>query len=128
MNGAENVAAVVGAGPGLGGAIARRFAGEGFSVALLARREESVSETKREIESAGGTALFVPTDATDAASVAGAFEGVRAELGDPSVLAYNAGAFQMGSILELSPEQFDACFRANCAGGRFVHHPQTRSL
>jgi NAD(P)-dependent dehydrogenase (short-subunit alcohol dehydrogenase family) len=121
MNGdTDNVAAVVGAGPGLGGAVARRFASEGFAVALLARREESVAETRREIEEAGGTVSFIGVDATDPASVDGAFEQVRAELGDPGVLVYNAGAFQMGGILELSPEQFDSCFRANCAGAFYA--------
>ena len=41
---------------------------------------------------------------------------MREELGEPEVFVYNAGAFQMGGILELSPEQFDDCFRANCSG------------
>jgi len=58
----------------------------------------------------------VETDATDATSVANAFDRVRDELGDPEVFVYNAGAFQMGGILELSPEQFDNCFQANCSG------------
>ena len=64
----------------------------------------------------GGTALPVTADATDPASVKRGFEGVRDELGDPEVFVYNAGAFQMGGILEISPEKFDECFRANCAG------------
>src|SRR5215213_3791362 len=114
MNG--GVAAVLGVGPGLGAAVAGRFASEGFDVALMARRDESVAPIREEIEAGGGTALPVPTDATDPDSVAAAFEQVRGELGDPEVFVYNAGAFQMGGILELSPAQFDACFRANCAG------------
>ncbi|HEX7169221.1 MAG TPA: SDR family NAD(P)-dependent oxidoreductase, partial [Rubrobacter sp.] len=92
----NGVAAVLGVGPGLGAAIARRFAGEGFGVALMARSEESVAEVREEIEDAGGTALPVSTDATDPDSVAESFERVRGELGDPEVFVYNAGAFQMG--------------------------------
>ncbi len=111
------VAAILGVGPGLGASIARRFAREGFTVGLMARREESLSVTREEIEGEGGTALAVETDATDAASVAGAFDRVRDQLGDPEVFVYNAGAFQMGGILELSPEQFDNCLKANCSGG-----------
>ena len=65
MNG--RVAAVLGVGPGLGTALARRFAREGFAVALMARSEES------------------------------AFGTVHQELGDPEVIVYNAGAFQMGA-------------------------------
>ena len=118
MNG--RTAAILGVGPGLGAAVARRFAREGFSVALMARREESVSDVRREIEDAGGTALPIPTDATDPASVAAAFERTRSELGDPGVFVYNAGAFQMGGILDLSPETFDECFRANCAGAFYA--------
>jgi NAD(P)-dependent dehydrogenase (short-subunit alcohol dehydrogenase family) len=116
----DRVAAVVGVGPGLGAAVARRFAGEGFGVALMARREESVANVREEIEGQGGTALSVPADATDPGSVAAAFERVRGELGDPGVLVYNAGAFQMGSILDLSPQRFDECFRANCAGAFYA--------
>ncbi len=114
------VAAVLGVGPGLGAAIARRFAGEGFAVALMARREESVAAVREEIENGGGEALPIPTDATDPDSVAAAFERARGELGDPEVFVYNAGAFQMGGVLEVSPAQFDECFRANCAGAFYA--------
>src|SRR5215213_406316 len=114
------VAAVLGAGPGLGAAVARRFASEGFAVALMARSEESVAGAKEEIEELGGTALPVSTDATAPASVGASFERVRRELGDPEVFVYNAGAFQMGGILEIPPEKFDECFRANCAGAFFA--------
>jgi NAD(P)-dependent dehydrogenase (short-subunit alcohol dehydrogenase family) len=118
MNG--RVAAVLGVGPGLGTAVARRFAGEGFAVAMMARRKESLVEIRQDIEDDGGTALPVSADATDADSVAAAFERIRIELGDPKVLVYNAGAFQMGGVLEISPNQFDECFRANCAGAFYA--------
>ncbi len=118
MNG--KTAAVLGVGPGLGAAVARRFAREGFAVALMARREESVAGVRGEIESAGGTALAVSADGTDPASVAAAFDRVRAELGESEVFVYNAGAFQMGGILEISPEKFDECFKANCAGAFYA--------
>jgi NAD(P)-dependent dehydrogenase (short-subunit alcohol dehydrogenase family) len=110
------VAAVLGVGPGLGATVARRFAREGFAVGLMARGEESLAAAREKVEALGGTALAVTADATDAASVASSFDRVREELGEPEVFVYNAGAFQMGGILELSPEQFDDCFRANCSG------------
>ncbi len=110
------VAAILGVGPGLGAAVARRFAREGFAVGLMARREENLSGVREEVEAAGGTAFAAEADATDASSVASAFDRVRNELGEPEVFVYNAGAFQMGGILELSPEQFDDCFRVNCSG------------
>ncbi len=116
----DKVAAVLGVGPGLGAAIARRFAGEGFAVALMARREESVASIQREIEESDGTALPISTDATDPASVQTAFERIRSELGEPEVFVYNAGAFEMGGILDVSPEKFDECFKANCAGAFYA--------
>lgn len=118
MNG--KVAAILGVGPGLGAAIARRFAREGYSVGLMARNEDGLSEIKQEIKDEGATALTVSTDATEPSSVEQAFGKVREELGDPEVLVYNAGAFQMGGILEVSPEQFDFCFKANCAGAFYA--------
>ncbi len=116
----EKVAAVLGVGPGLGAAISRRFARDGFAVALLARSEGSTAPVREEIERSGGEALAVEADATDAASVARAFERVRNSLGDPEVFVYNAGAFQMGGIMDLSPEDFDACLKANCAGAFYA--------
>ena len=118
MNG--KVAAILGVGPGLGTAVARRFAREGFAVALMARKEESVAGVREEIEDEGGTALPVTADATDPSSVKTAFGRVRDEIGDPEVFVYNAGAFQMGGILEVPPEMFDECFRANCAGAFYA--------
>ncbi len=112
----DGVAAVLGVGPGLGASVARRFAREGFAVALMARKEESVAGVQEEIEGEGGTALSVSADATDQPSVEIALGRVRDELGDPEVLVYNAGAFQMGGILEVDPGRFDECFKANCAG------------
>ena len=112
----SKVMVILGAGPGLGAAIARRFAREGFAVALMARRKENLSAIRQEIEDANGTGMTVEADATVAESVAQAFDRVREGLGDPEVFTYNAGAFQMGSILDLIPEQFDNCFRANCSG------------
>ncbi|MDP8948003.1 MAG: SDR family NAD(P)-dependent oxidoreductase [Actinomycetota bacterium] len=118
MNG--KVAAILGVGPGLGAAVARRFASEGFAVALMARSNESVAGVREEIEGNGGTALCVSADATDPASVEAAFGQVRSVLGNPEVFVYNAGAFQMGGVLEIPPHRFDECFKANCAGAFYA--------
>ena len=117
---ADKVAAVLGVGPGLGTAIAARFAREGYAVALMARSKESVSAAREAVEGAGAEGLAVATDATDASSVARAFDEVRGTLGDPEVFVYNAGAFRMGGILDLTPEDFDACWGANCAGAFYA--------
>src|SRR3712207_1162219 len=86
----------------------------------MARKEESVAGVREEIEGNGGTALYFSADATDPASVEVAFGQVRDETGDPEVFIYNAGAFQMGGVLELDPGRFDECFKANCAGAFYA--------
>ncbi len=110
------VAVVVGVGPSLGASVARRFAREDFAVALMARRQEDVAPVAEAIGVAGGRALAVTADATQVDSVAGAFQQVRDQLGPPEVFVYNAGAFEMGGILEVSPEKFEQSWRANCLG------------
>jgi len=112
----SRVAAVVGAGPGLGAAVARRFAREGWATALVARRLETVKPTEAAIANAGGRALSVAADTTDEAAVRGAFARIREHLGAPGVLVYNAGAFYMSGILDTSPRDFVASFQANCLG------------
>jgi short-subunit dehydrogenase len=57
----KKVATVIGVGPGLGAALARRFAAD-YAVALVARNAEKLIELAREISAAGGTSLVVPAD------------------------------------------------------------------
>src|SRR5260221_10751219 len=119
-NAKKTITAVVGVGPGLGAAVARRFAQEGHAIALVARSRGSLDPVEKELGAAGARVASFESDATNPASVAQAFARVRETLGDPAVLVYNAGAFKMGGILEISPEDFDACWRANCAGAFYA--------
>ncbi|APR75670.1 Short-chain dehydrogenase, associated with 2-hydroxychromene-2-carboxylate isomerase family protein [Minicystis rosea] len=111
-----NVAAVLGVGPGLGAAVARRFAREGFAVALMARRADALRSIEEQITGAGGKAISVAVDAADAGSVALAFADVRARLGDPEVFVHNASAFIRGNVLDLKPEQIEQSWRVSCLG------------
>jgi NAD(P)-dependent dehydrogenase (short-subunit alcohol dehydrogenase family) len=117
MTTAPKVAVVVGVGPGLGRALAIRFARGGFRVALVARREESLADTQSEIDRAGGSARSFLADAADEESVRTTFERIHAELGRTEVLLYNAGAFELGGLLELSAATVERVWRANCLGG-----------
>lgn len=112
----SGVAAVVGVGPGLGAALARRFARGGYAVALLARQVDALQGVKQAITDAGGKAASIPADASDPASVSAAFGEVRERLGDPEVLVYNAGAFVRGGVEEITPEQLEAAWRTGCLG------------
>ena len=115
MNGRQ-VAVVLGVGPGLGRAVARRFAAGGYAVGLMARGRDKLEPVQGEIEGAGGKAVAITCDVTEPESVAQAFGRLRDVLGEPRVFVYNAGAFHMGRLLDISPEQFEQCWKANCYG------------
>lgn len=108
---------IVGAGPGLGAALARRFVDGGHVVALLSRSAGHRDAIVARVAEHGGGARGFECDATDPASVGKAFSRVREALGDPEVLVYNAGMFAVGGLLELDPERFESAWRVNCFGG-----------
>jgi NAD(P)-dependent dehydrogenase (short-subunit alcohol dehydrogenase family) len=112
----KKVAVILGVGPGLGAAVSHRFAREGFAVGLMARNKDKLVTTQKEIETAGGKALSISTDATDSESVKSAFDEVREKLGNVEVFIYNAGTFRKGGILEVTPEEFEGSWKINCLG------------
>ncbi|MGZ6174729.1 MAG: SDR family NAD(P)-dependent oxidoreductase [Candidatus Binataceae bacterium] len=110
------VAIVVGVGPGLGAALVRRFAQGGHPVAMVARSREFMDELAAEVKAAGGRTLAVTADVGDAEQIARAFDTVRAELGAPEVLLYNAGSGKWGTIVEITPAQYEDSWRTNAYG------------
>jgi NAD(P)-dependent dehydrogenase (short-subunit alcohol dehydrogenase family) len=106
------VCAVVGVGPGNGAALARRFAAEGFAVALLARKTELIQEIASTLAGARAYAC----DVGDAASVQQAFAAIRTEMGDVDVLVYNAGSGVWGNVEEVSAADFETSWRVNTLG------------
>jgi NAD(P)-dependent dehydrogenase (short-subunit alcohol dehydrogenase family) len=76
---------------GVGGAIAQKFAAEGFFVVLTTRSEANASGLAAAIRGQGGDCMIVELDLSRQDSVAGAFATIRGEAGDPHVLVYNAG-------------------------------------
>lgn len=111
------VTCIVGAGPGLGAALAKRFADGGHAIALMSRSSRHREPIARAIAEHGGTALGYDCDAGDPDSVSAAFARVRDTLGAPQVLLYNAGSYAGGGLLDIDPERFEAAWRANCYGG-----------
>ncbi|HET9625798.1 MAG TPA: SDR family NAD(P)-dependent oxidoreductase [Kofleriaceae bacterium] len=110
-------AAIVGVGPGLGRALALRFARGGLSVGLLARGQDAVAAVHAEVEATGARAGSYACDTTDEASVRGAFAKLSADLGAPDVLVYNAGAFEVASVLDITPADLERTWKTNCLGG-----------
>ncbi len=76
---------------GIGGAVAQKFAAEGFLVVLTTRTASNAAALHEAITTQGGECLTVELDLVSEASVAAAFARIRAEVGDPTVLVYNAG-------------------------------------
>jgi NAD(P)-dependent dehydrogenase (short-subunit alcohol dehydrogenase family) len=114
------VIAVVGAGPGIGEAVAHRFAAEGFVVALLARTEEALKTMTQTINSNVGadTAYYFTTDLRIEDAVISSFNYIRAELGPVNVLVYNAGARRVNgrSFIDTTTEEFENFTKINLFG------------
>jgi NAD(P)-dependent dehydrogenase (short-subunit alcohol dehydrogenase family) len=110
-----SVAVVVGAGPGLGSALCRRFAQGGLTVAAARRSTAEIEPLVREI---GGRAYAC--DAAEADQVSALFQAVDRDLGVPELVVFNAGAFVRSGILEIDPAEFERCWRVGCLGGLHV--------
>jgi NAD(P)-dependent dehydrogenase (short-subunit alcohol dehydrogenase family) len=106
------VCAVVGIGPGNGAALSRRFAAAGYAVGLMSRQSDLAETLAKEL----GDARAYACDVGDAASVAAAFDRVRADLGDVDVLVFNAGSGSWGTVEEITPDAFEAAWRVNALG------------
>ena len=76
---------------GVGGAIAQKFAQEGFFTVLTTRREANAARLAAAIREQGGECLVVELDLVSQESISSAFATIRREAGDPDVLIYNAG-------------------------------------
>lgn len=99
---------------GIGGALAQKFAKEGFFVVLTTRRAANASALEGAIRDQGGDCMTVELDLSSEASVSAAFARIRGEAGDPEVLIYNAGYLEgrdlppEKELLEFIPvEMFD---------------------
>jgi len=106
------VCAVVGIGPGNGAALARRFAADGYAVALLSRSVE----LSRELAATLPGSRAIACDVGDGESVKRAFAEIRRELGDPEVVVYNAGSGKFGSFADTTAEDVEASWRVNALG------------
>ncbi|MCZ6890169.1 MAG: SDR family oxidoreductase [Gammaproteobacteria bacterium] len=76
---------------GIGGAVAQKFASEGFFVVLTTRSAPNAAALERAIQEQDGQCMIVELDLVSEESIANAFATIRNEVGDPDVLVYNAG-------------------------------------
>jgi NAD(P)-dependent dehydrogenase (short-subunit alcohol dehydrogenase family) len=87
---------------GVGGAIAQKFAQEGFCVVLTTRQAANAAALEQAIQAQGGDSRIVELDVVSQASIAKAFATIREAVGDPEVVIYNAGYLEGR---DLPPEQ-----------------------
>jgi 3-hydroxybutyrate dehydrogenase len=107
---------VTGGGRGIGRAIAGALAGAGLAVVVGARTREQIDETVAEIRGAGGVAVAVELDVTDARSVDAAVAHAAAELGAVDVLVNNAGIAESAAFARTEPEMWERHLRVNVTG------------
>ncbi|MEF8792111.1 SDR family NAD(P)-dependent oxidoreductase [Thiohalorhabdus sp.] len=106
------VCVIPGAGPGNGAALARRFTRSGYRVAMLARDSDRLGRITESIDGAHPFAC----DMSQPAAVAETFDAIRRDLGPVSVLLYNAGDGQWGTIDETPSEAMEGAWRVNVLG------------
>lgn len=116
-HGQNKIALVTGGSRGIGAAIARRLAADGFTVAVnYATNPDAAQVVVKEIEAAGGQAFSVAADVADAGAVAGMFADIAARGSEVGVLVNNAGVMELAPIAKMDAATFDRMVAINLKG------------
>jgi NAD(P)-dependent dehydrogenase (short-subunit alcohol dehydrogenase family) len=107
-------AIVIGAGPGIGASVVRRFLREGLSVGVIARSRATVESVV--VALAGAEALGVTADVTDEDGLRAALDEVVERYGVPELLVYNAALVQRDRFGELTARQHLDAWAVNVVG------------
>ncbi|MEQ9301276.1 MAG: SDR family NAD(P)-dependent oxidoreductase [Cyclobacteriaceae bacterium] len=102
MDRTDKLIAIVGAGPGISQAVAHLFGMEGYAIALIARSEEKLKVLQSELFDTGYRAHIFIADAANRKSLKTAFKKIEDQIGEVSVLLYNAARLKKLNILEES--------------------------
>jgi len=121
----QETAVIVGVGPGLGAALARRFARGGMKVAMAARSPDKLAGLAAEL---AGTARVYACDAADEPAVTKLFADVVRDFSAPRLVVFNAGAFVRKGIMETTVEEFERCWKTACLGGFLVGREAVRAM
>jgi NAD(P)-dependent dehydrogenase (short-subunit alcohol dehydrogenase family) len=110
-------ALVVGAGDATGGAVARRFASEGFAACVSRRNADKLAPLVAEIESAGGTARAFGSDARREEQVIEMVDTIEREVGPIEVFVFNIGANVPSSVMEETARKYFKIWEMACFAG-----------
>lgn len=111
----SQICAIAGFGTGVSMSVAKAFGKEGYTLALIACSRAKLEENAQELKANYNVHLFA-ADAADEVSLIQAFTNIRAELGDPEVLIYNAFAATPGTPSSLDAKVLIADFHVNVVG------------
>jgi 3-oxoacyl-[acyl-carrier protein] reductase len=112
----QRVAVVTGAARGIGAGTAKRLAADGFAVAVLDLKEGDSGATVDAIRQAGGTALAVGADVSDADQVKAAVDRIAEQLGGPAVLVNNAGVIRDNMLFKMTDDDWDSVLGIHLRG------------
>jgi NAD(P)-dependent dehydrogenase (short-subunit alcohol dehydrogenase family) len=107
---------IVGAGPGIGLSVARRFAAAEMPVGLIARTAASTGTTRAALAATGVTVAEATADAGQDDQLTAALDAITGQLGPPEALIYNAGLIRHDRPGELSREQYVTAYAINVLG------------
>lgn len=106
----------VGASQGVGGALARRFAREGYPVVIAGRSADKLNATLKELQNAGANAVVALGDSTNAADLR-RFVDMAEKLAPLAIAIHNAGGNEPAPFLKVSEERFTRHWREHALGG-----------
>ena len=112
----QRIAIVTGAARGIGAGTAKRLAADGMYVGVLDLNEADGAQTVAEIEKAGGRAIAVGADVSNADQVSAAVQRVAADLGEPTVLVNNAGVTRDNLLFKMSEADWDTVMNVHLKG------------
>jgi 3-oxoacyl-[acyl-carrier protein] reductase len=112
----DRVAIVTGAARGIGAAIATRLAASGAAVGVIDLNEGDTAATVDAITGAGGRAIGVGADVSDADAVTAAVDRIATELGAPTILVNNAGILRDNMLFKMTDGDWDAVIGVHLRG------------
>lgn len=107
---------IFGMGPGVSNSVAKKFAGENFRLALIARNADRLNEYKKNLESGGTEAEVFTADASDEDSIINTFGEIKSRMGDADVLHYNVYSMRQALPQQLNYQDCINDFKINTAG------------